>query len=191
MRPTPGVVDGFGERLVHHLERVDRGGQHRVWANHAGLDQEGHLEVCESSALTDARTLAVPGHAAADDQLYRRQLCGCDLAGLGPALLGGRLPGVDAQVRWVQQLEGSSSASRGIAMLLPPCEICTGPSRKELHGVEDRDSAWKTPGQWPSMAGSAVMILHGFRAHSPVVPDTGCCPSAARRRRPPTYGTTI
>jgi hypothetical protein len=44
-------VDGFGERLVHHLERVDRGGQHRVWAKHAGLDQEGHLEVCESSPL--------------------------------------------------------------------------------------------------------------------------------------------
>jgi len=31
------------------------------------------------------------------------------------------------------------------------------------------------------MAGSAVMILHGFRASSPVVTDTGCCLSAARR----------
>jgi hypothetical protein len=34
------------------------------------------------------------------------------------------------------------------------------------------------------MAGSAVRILHGFRAGSPVITDTGCCPSAARRRRP-------
>ena len=39
------VVDGFGERLVHHLERVDRSGQHRVWPNNAGLDQESDLEV--------------------------------------------------------------------------------------------------------------------------------------------------
>jgi hypothetical protein len=67
---------------------------------------------------------------------------------------------------------------------LLPCEICTGPSRKELHGVEDRDSAWKTPGQWPSMAESALMILHGFWADSPVVTDPGCCPSAARRSHP-------
>ena len=29
------------------------------------------------------------------------------------------------------------------------------------------------------MAESAVMILHGLRAGSPVVTDTGCCPSAA------------
>jgi hypothetical protein len=35
------------------------------------------------------------------------------------------------------------------------------------------------------------MILHGFRAHSRVVTDTGCCPSAARRRRPLTFGTQI
>jgi len=34
------------------------------------------------------------------------------------------------------------------------------------------------------MAESAVLILHGLRAGSPVVTDTGCCPSAARRRRP-------
>ena len=63
----------------------------------------------------------------------------------------------------------------------PLCEICTGPSCKELHGVEDRESVWKTPGQWPSMAGPAVMILHGLRAGAPVVTDTGCCLSAARR----------
>jgi len=31
------------------------------------------------------------------------------------------------------------------------------------------------------MAGPAVMILHGLRAGSPVVTDTGCCLSAARR----------
>jgi hypothetical protein len=37
----------------------------------------------------------------------------------------------------------------------------------------------ETPGQWPSMAGSDVMILHSLRAGSPVVTDTGCCPSAA------------
>jgi hypothetical protein len=30
------------------------------------------------------------------------------------------------------------------------------------------------------MAESAVMILHGLRAGSPVVTDPGCCPSAAR-----------
>jgi hypothetical protein len=46
------------------------------------------------------------------------------------------------------------------------------------------------PGQWLAMAGSAVMILHGFRAGSPVVTDTGCCLSAARRANP-TFGATI
>jgi hypothetical protein len=46
------------------------------------------------------------------------------------------------------------------------------------------EDASETPGQWPSMAESAVMILHGFRAHSLVVTDTGCCPSAARRSHP-------
>jgi hypothetical protein len=34
------------------------------------------------------------------------------------------------------------------------------------------------------MAGSAFMILHHFRAGSPVVTDTGCCLPAARPRRP-------
>jgi hypothetical protein len=29
------------------------------------------------------------------------------------------------------------------------------------------------------LAASAIMILHDFRANSPVVTDTGCCPSAA------------
>src|SRR4030095_5422516 len=33
------VVNGFGKGLVHHLEPVDRGSQHRVWPNHASLDQ--------------------------------------------------------------------------------------------------------------------------------------------------------
>ena len=88
------VVDGFGEGFVHYLERVDRGGQDRVRPNYASLDQEGNLEVGESSALADAGTLAVDGHAAADDQVHRWQLGGCDLApGLGRAFLGGRLPG--------------------------------------------------------------------------------------------------
>jgi hypothetical protein len=32
------------------------------------------------------------------------------------------------------------------------------------------------------MAGPAVMILHCFRAGSPVVTDTGCCLPAARHR---------
>src|SRR5829696_742003 len=41
------------------------------------------------------------------------------------------------------------------------------------------------------MAGSAVMIHHGFRAGSPVVTDTGCCPSAASTAQTPTLGTTI
>jgi hypothetical protein len=54
----------------------------------------------------------------------------------------------------------------------------------ELRTVENREGGLETPGQRPSMAGSAVMILHGFRMGSPVVTDTGCCPSAARRRRP-------
>jgi hypothetical protein len=30
---------------------------------------------------------------------------------------------------------------------LPPCEICTRHSHKDLRGVEDRESEWKTPGQ--------------------------------------------
>jgi hypothetical protein len=34
------------------------------------------------------------------------------------------------------------------------------------------------------MAGSAVMILHGLWVGSPLVTDTGCCPSAARRSYP-------
>jgi hypothetical protein len=70
---------------------------------------------------------------------------------------------------------------RGFELLLPPCEICTGIFFKELPGVEDRQDACETPGQWPSMAESAVMILHRLRAGSPVVTNTGCCPSAARR----------
>jgi hypothetical protein len=35
------------------------------------------------------------------------------------------------------------------------------------------------------------MILHGFRVGSPVVTDTGCCPSAAPGVANPTFGTTI
>jgi hypothetical protein len=34
------------------------------------------------------------------------------------------------------------------------------------------------------MAASAVMILHGLRAGSPVVTDNGCCPSAAQAQLP-------
>src|SRR6266545_3912836 len=102
----PEVVDGLREGLVHYLERVNRSGQHRIWPNHASLDQEGNLEVGESPALADASTLAVHGHAAADDQVHRWQLAGCDLpSGLGRALLGGRLPWVDAQAFWIQQVE--------------------------------------------------------------------------------------
>src|SRR5215216_6216867 len=74
------VVDGFGEGLVHHLERVDRSGQDCVWPEHASLDQEGNLEVGESSALADASALAVHSDAAADDQVHRWQLAGGDLA---------------------------------------------------------------------------------------------------------------
>src|SRR5215217_6547760 len=55
----PEVVDSLREGLVHHLERVHRGGQHRVWPNHAGLHQEGNFQVGESSTLADASTLAV------------------------------------------------------------------------------------------------------------------------------------
>jgi hypothetical protein len=40
----------------------------------------------------------------------------------------------------------------------------------------------------PSMAESALMILHGLRAGSPVVTDTGCCPSAAPMQPPRTFG---
>jgi hypothetical protein len=45
------VVDGLRERLVHELERVDRGGQDRVWLNDAGLDQEGDLQVGKAPPL--------------------------------------------------------------------------------------------------------------------------------------------
>jgi hypothetical protein len=55
----PEVVDGFGEGLVHHLKRVDRGGQHHVWPKHAGLDQEGNLQVRESSPLADPSAFTV------------------------------------------------------------------------------------------------------------------------------------
>ena len=100
------VVDGFGEGLVHHLEWVDRGGQHRVWPDHAGLDEEGDFEVGEASALADTSTLAVHGHAAADDQVHRWQFRRRDLPScLGCAFLGGRLPGGDAQALWIQQVE--------------------------------------------------------------------------------------
>jgi hypothetical protein len=102
----PEVVDSLREGLVHHLERVNRRGQHRVWSNHARLDQEGDLEVGEASALADASTLAVHGHAAADDQVHRWQLAGSDLPpGFGRAFLGGRLPGGHVQVLGVQQEE--------------------------------------------------------------------------------------
>jgi hypothetical protein len=74
---------------------------------------------------------------------------------------------------------------------LPPCEICVGCLPMEVCAVEDRETGWETPGQWPSTAESAVMILHSFRAGSSVVTDTGCCPSAARRVPTPTLGTTI
>ena len=39
------------EGVVHHLEQVERGGQHRVGRKHASLDQEGNLQVGESSTL--------------------------------------------------------------------------------------------------------------------------------------------
>jgi hypothetical protein len=55
-----------------------------------------------------------------------------------------------------------------------------------LRTREDRE---KRQGQWLSIAGLGVMILHDLRAGSPVVTDTGCCPSAARRR--PILETTV
>jgi len=51
------------------------------------------------------------------------------------------------------------------------------------------EDSQEMPGRWPSMAGSAVMILHSLRPGFPVVTDTGCCRSAARRRPP--LGTTV
>jgi hypothetical protein len=99
-------VDGLGEGFVDHLERVDRGGQDRVWPKHVGLDQEGNLEVGESSALADASAFTVHGHAAADDQVHRWQLSRCNLpSGLGHAFLGGCLPWGHAQALWIQQVE--------------------------------------------------------------------------------------
>jgi hypothetical protein len=87
------VVEDLREGLVHDLERVHRGGQHRVRPKHASLDQEGNLQVGESSALTNASTVAVDGDAAADDQVHRWQFGGGDLSsGLGRAFLGGCLP---------------------------------------------------------------------------------------------------
>jgi hypothetical protein len=57
--------------------------------------------------LADARTLAVHGHAAADDQVYRWQLGGCDLPpDLGGAFLGGRLLWGDAQAAEVTSITG-------------------------------------------------------------------------------------
>jgi hypothetical protein len=95
---------------------------------------------------------------------------------------------------WLGGRSESSSARSGRVGpghgRLPPCEICTGPSRKELHGVEDREDARDKPsGQWPSMAESALMILHCLRAGSPVVTHTGCCPSAAPMQSPRILGT--
>jgi hypothetical protein len=82
------VVDSLREGLVHHLERVNRGGQHCVWPNHASLHQEGNFQVGESSALADASALAVHGHAATDNQVHRWHLAGGDLPpGLGRAFL--------------------------------------------------------------------------------------------------------
>jgi hypothetical protein len=72
---------------------VDRGGQHRVGPNEASLDQERNFEVGESSALADASTLAVHGHAAAHHQVHRWQLRGCELPpgpGRAPARRVGR-----------------------------------------------------------------------------------------------------
>jgi hypothetical protein len=41
------------------------------------------------------------------------------------------------------------------------------------------------------MAGSAVMLFHGFRVGFPVVTDTSCCPSGAPDVADPTFETTI
>jgi hypothetical protein len=46
--------------------------------------------------------------------------------------------------------------------------------------LRTRGDPCETQGQWPSMVESAVMILHGLRAGSPVVTDPGCRLSAAR-----------
>jgi hypothetical protein len=131
------VVDGFGEGFVDHLEEVDRGGQHRVWPNHPSLNQERDLEVGEASALADASTLAVHGHAAADDQVHRWQLRGCHLPpGLGclmRSVLAGRCT---STCHPSQQTTGSSNAHLGMARsgrrsaIAAPLERCA-----ELLGV--------------------------------------------------------
>jgi hypothetical protein len=103
----PEVVDGLRDRLVHHLERVDRGGQHRVGPNHASLNQEGNLEVGESSALcrrehpggSRPRSRRPPGPPMAAPWLRPSSRLGC-------AFLGGRFPWGRAQVLRVQQVEG-------------------------------------------------------------------------------------
>jgi hypothetical protein len=59
------IVDGLREWLVHHLKRVDRGSQHGVRPNHPSLNQEGNLQVGESSALADASALAPRSRSAA------------------------------------------------------------------------------------------------------------------------------
>jgi hypothetical protein len=46
---------------------------------------------------------------------------------------------------------------------LPPCEICTALHPWNSMVLRTGEDDEKTPGQWPSMAGSAVIILHGER----------------------------
>jgi hypothetical protein len=82
------------------------GDQHGTWPQHAGLDQQRDLQVGEAATLADANTLVVDHHAAANHQVHRAHLAGCDLPpGPGRTLLGGGLPREKAQVLRVQQVK--------------------------------------------------------------------------------------
>jgi hypothetical protein len=166
------VVDGLREGLVHHLQRVNRGSQHRIWPKHASLNQERNLKVRESSALADASTLAVHRHAAADHQVHRWQLRGCDLpSSLGCAFLGGRLPWGHAQALGVQQeLEAAGLAMRHAvgdgepprwSATDSPCDDAL--ANLKLRGPHDLRHTFST---WLEDAGIPARIIDELMGHA-------------------------
>jgi hypothetical protein len=93
------VVGGLWERLVHYLQLMHGGGQHRLGPKQAGLDEEGNLQVGEAPALADSHSLAVDHHAAADDEIDRPQFADRNLPrGFGRSFFGGGVPWRDVQM---------------------------------------------------------------------------------------------
>jgi hypothetical protein len=75
------VVLGRGQRLVEHLQWMDRGSDARVRSEQPGILEQRDLQVGVAGALTDALASAVDRDAAADDEVDRLQLVDRELRG--------------------------------------------------------------------------------------------------------------